>query len=293
MIPSLLQVLAPSGARKRLDRAFAFTLIELLVVIAIIAILAAMLLPALSRSKQQALAIACINHLKQLATASLVYAGDYRDFWPLNNPGDDSVNLANPPADYVPRVWAEGREGSNLTDEQSAQGMVSDRISLIAPYLREKKVFRCPGDKKSLNAVGPTVLRPRSFGMNGYVGWNSGPWHDTPNEQLWIIFRKTTDARASASIFLFGEINWDSLCRPMFGVNMPLNTIYHYPGNYHGQLSTFAFLDGHTEPHHWRDSQINNPKPPPSSWHDHTSNAAKPSSLNDLAWIKEHTTVKR
>src|SRR5436309_15680927 len=103
-----------------------FTLIELLVVIAIIAILAAMLLPALSRAKQKSQGVACINHLKQLITASILYTVDNRDWWPLNNPGDDSVNLANPPANYVPKVWAEGREGSNLMDEPTAQGMVSE-----------------------------------------------------------------------------------------------------------------------------------------------------------------------
>src|SRR5262249_8431770 len=99
------------------ERGEAFTLIELLVVIAIIAILAAMLLPALARAKQKSLGVACINHLKQLITASGVYAVDNRDSWPLNNPGDSAVNLANPPANYVPKVWAEGREGSNLVDD--------------------------------------------------------------------------------------------------------------------------------------------------------------------------------
>jgi prepilin-type N-terminal cleavage/methylation domain-containing protein/prepilin-type processing-associated H-X9-DG protein len=281
------------SSRKYALRQPGFTLIELLVVIAIIAILAAMLLPALSRAKQKSQGVACINHLKQLITASILYTVDNRDWWPLNNPGDDAVNLANPPANYVPKVWAEGREGSNLMDEPTAQGMVSERVSLIAPYLKEKTVFRCPADKKQWKINNQLVTRPRSFGMNGYVGWNSGPWHDTPNESRYCVFRRTTHPRAGAMIFVFGEIFPDSLCRPMFGVNMDAQTIYHYPANYHGQLSNFAYVDGHAEGHHWRDGQFNNPTPPPGNWHDHTGNPAKPSSYNDLAWLKEHTTVRQ
>ncbi len=273
--------------------ALGFTLIELLVVIAIIAILAALLLPALARAKMKGQAIACVNNVKQLALASVVYAVDFRDSWPLNNQGDDAVDLANPPATYSPRVWAEGREGSNLITDAQAQGMISDRVSLIAPYLKSKGVFRCPGDTQPWRINNQMLTRPRNFGMNAYVAWNSGPWHNMPNEQRYQVFRRTTDCRIPAFIFFFGEINPDSLCRPMFGMNMDAQAIYHYPGNYHGPISNFAFLDSHVEGHRWRDKQFNNPSPAPANWHDHTGNQAKPSSYNDLDWLKQHTTIKK
>src|SRR5690348_794044 len=95
--------LTPWSSRNR----NAFTLIELLVVIAIIAILAGMLLPALSKAKSKANSIACVNNLKQLALAAEVYAGDFDDKWPANGEGDPNVNLANPPANYVASVWVE------------------------------------------------------------------------------------------------------------------------------------------------------------------------------------------
>ena len=228
--------------------------------------------------------------MKQLATAAAVYATDYRDWWPLNNEGDSTVNLANPPANYVPKVWAEGREGSNLINEQEAEGMVSERVSLIAPYLKSKLVFRCPGDKKPWKVGGQLVNRPRSYGMNAYVGWDGDTYSSIPNEARYVVFRKTSQGRGASTTFMFGEIYPDSICRPMFGVNMDDTTIYHIPGNYHGQVSNFAFTDGHAEVHRWADGQFNNPKPPPSNFHDHDGFNARPGSTGDLQWLKQHTT---
>jgi hypothetical protein len=226
-----------------------------------------------------------------LILASVVYSVDYRDSWPLNNQGDPNLNLANPPLNYYPRVWAEGREGSNLNSEQEANGMVSDRVSLIAPFLKSKAVFRCPGDKKPWIVNKQILTRPRSYGMSAYVGWNAAAYNSMPNEPRYQVFRRTTQGRTSSTTFIFGEIHPDSLCRPMFGVNMDTRAVYHVPGNYHGQISNFAFLDSHTEGHRWRDPQFTNPSPPPSNWHDHTGNNAKPSSYADLDWLKQHTTV--
>jgi prepilin-type N-terminal cleavage/methylation domain-containing protein/prepilin-type processing-associated H-X9-DG protein len=278
--------------RQHSPHAHGFTLIELLVVIAIIAILAAMLLPALNKAKQKSQSVACLNHLKQLLTASMIYSGDNRELWPLNNAGDSAVDLANPPANYVAKVWAEGREGSNLIDEQTAPGMVSPRVSLIAPYLREKAVFRCPGDKKPWRtAGGQAVYRPRSYGMNAYVGWNAARYNNMPDESRYRVFKKTTD-NAGSRVFMYGEIHGDSLCRPMFGINMDSQGVYHYPGNYHGQVSNFGFVDGHVEAHRWSSSQMNNPTPAPSNWHDHTGNTVKPGAVNDLNWLKEKSTFR-
>jgi prepilin-type N-terminal cleavage/methylation domain-containing protein/prepilin-type processing-associated H-X9-DG protein len=270
-----------------------FTLIELLVVIAIIAILAGMLLPALSRAKQKATGISCINNVKQMATAAMVYSTDFNDYWPLNNEGDPNLNLAAPPADYYPRVWAEGREGSNLIDDRDAQGMISEKVSLLAPYIKSKESFRCPGDKKYRVIGGRRVFWPRSYGMNAYVGWNKPMYNNMPNSTKYVVLKRTSDPNTSPTIFLFGEIHPDSICRPMFGMNMDLQTIYHVPGNYHGRISNFAFVDGHAEARRWKDGRFNDPKPPPPNWHDHTGIPVPASGRDDLVWLKSRTTVAR
>ncbi len=171
--------------------------------------------------------------------------------------------------------------------------MVSERLSLLAAYIKNKNIFRCPGDRELWVVNGKSVMRPRSFGMNAYVGWVGDPWHDMPDAKRYRIQLKTTDARNASLIFIFGEIHPKSICRPMFGMNMDAQTIYHYPGNYHGQRSNFTFVDGHAETHRWRDSQFNNPFPEPTNWHDHTGNAARASSQSDLVWLKEHAALRQ
>ena len=140
----------------------AFTLIELLVVIAIIAILAGMLLPALSKAKRKAQAISCMSNSKQLVTGFIMWAMDNGDLCLYSWGGATDPN--GTPA------WCRGGMASlpDAIDETIIQQ------SPTYQYVPSMKVFRCPSDQSAFLYRGEQHPRIRSYSMNGYLGWPGG-----------------------------------------------------------------------------------------------------------------------
>ena len=275
----------------RLNSPAGFTLIELLVVIAIIAILAAMLLPALSHAKSQSQTVYCLNNNRELDLAWLMYAHDNSDHLVPNQ------NQFGPEDGQAAGSWICGFMDWTATtkDNTNTDLLLNPTNAVLAQYFgTQRNIYLCPADnyRSPPQAAAGWGRRVRSVAMNYNMGPGTAGRPDKSGGDARLYLR-TSDMRKCppASAFVFADEQGDTLNDAVIFIYLLLQDggWEDLPASYHDRACCFAFADGHSEIHKW----LNLGTCVPVKYVYYTSavdpaNNAIRSDPRDIHWMEQH-----
>ena len=253
-----------------------FTLIELLVVIAIIAILAAMLLPALAKAKQKAQAMQCLSNERQLALAWIMYAGDNHDYLVPNRGLDDvdpNLNQFDPRTD--PGLQPGGQYSDWCPGNMQVPGCAARyplwiQAGLLYPYINSRTVYHCPADRSLVPRTAPLPARlsaQRTYSMNCWVRFvqSANLWPrqlESEREEyhrLYSIYQaiERWSGPGPSKTWVFIEESPIGIDDGYFAVDpTQATTWYNVPACLHGNASEISYADGHADARQWTDNNM-------------------------------------